>query len=294
MAAIDQLKRNPRQRNWVLIGVVVLVVIVVRLTYTPDRPRTEYFDTQAPRVIAHQGGNLLRPGNTILAFDHARALGADVLEMDVHLTRDGELVVIHDATLDRTTDGQGEVADKTWSEIATLDAAFYWPFEGEAVYRGQGIKVPRLSAILDRYAEARFVIEMKPENAAVAEQLCALLVNKKVATRVVVASFHRSALQAFREVCPQVATSASAREAEQLQWLNTVGLTNLFDAPVPVVQLNYRTVDEALVAQLDDAAVDVEVWTVNEVEDMRRVLRMGVAGVMTDRPDLLLDELGRR
>ena len=98
-----------RRRNWLLIFVVLVFIVVLRTFSGPERAETDYFATRTPQVIAHQGGNLLRPGNTLAAFEHAVALGADVLEFDVHLTADRELAIIHDATLDRTTNGAGAV-----------------------------------------------------------------------------------------------------------------------------------------------------------------------------------------
>ena len=115
-----------QRRNWILIALSVVVIFFVRWNYQPERVESEYFGMTDIAVIAHQGGNLLRPGNTLLAFDHAQSLGVDVLEMDIHASADGELVVIHDETLERTTNGQGLVKLQTLEQLKKLDAAYHW------------------------------------------------------------------------------------------------------------------------------------------------------------------------
>ena len=119
-----------RRRNWILIAVVLGIMLLTSWRSMPERLPTPYFDLPTPLVIAHQGGNRLRPGNTFAAFDHAVALGADVLEMDLHASRDGHLVVIHDASLERTTNGSGAVKALTLEELKHLDAGHHWPFVG--------------------------------------------------------------------------------------------------------------------------------------------------------------------
>src|SRR5262245_19201998 len=111
----------------------------------------DLFATDRVAAIAHRGGSKLRPENTLAAFDHAVALGVDGLECDVHLSRDGVPVVIHDATLDRTTDASGLVSARPAAELAAIDAAARFEEAAGAPFRGRGIGVPRLSEVLDRH-----------------------------------------------------------------------------------------------------------------------------------------------
>jgi glycerophosphoryl diester phosphodiesterase len=124
-------------------------------------------------VIAHQGGDGLRPSNTLAAFEHAVALGVDVLEMDVHLTRDGALVVMHDATVDRTTNGSGALAALSLAQVRELDAGFHWPYDGEPrPYRGRGLGVPTFAEIAAAFPGHRLNVEIKPDSAAAGRAVC--------------------------------------------------------------------------------------------------------------------------
>ena len=128
------------------------------LSSAPHRPSRD-----RPLVYAHRGGAALRPENTIDAFDHGLSVGADGLELDVHLSRDGVVVVHHDETLERTTDARGPIAAFTADELARVDAG-YW-FRGARMatfpFRGRGISVPTLRTVLRRYRDARLIIELK-------------------------------------------------------------------------------------------------------------------------------------
>src|SRR5437660_4182396 len=119
-------------------------------------------------AIAHRGGSKLRPENTLAAFDHAAPLGVDALECDVHLSRDRELVVIHDATLERTTDARGPVSSMTAAELARVDAGFHFTADGRQPFRDAGCGVPTLHQLLDRYRDRMLIIEIKGDDPQVA------------------------------------------------------------------------------------------------------------------------------
>ena len=302
-----------RRRNAVLIFAVVLIMGLTMWSGTSERVPTPYFDLPAPMVIAHQGGNRLRPGNTLLAFDHAVALGVDVLEMDVHASADDVLVVIHDDTVDRTTDGSGAVRDLTLAQLHLLDAAYDWPYVAadggvEAAhlasdppafpYRGQGVRIPALDEVLQRYPDMRLNIEIKPDDAAVAEALCDALIEHERGGMTLVASFHRDAMHSFRRACPGVATSASAAEARWFAYMQRLGMLGLFRAPaislqLPMANAEANLATRELVADASKAHLYVDFWTVNDLPGIRRVMRIGAQGILSDRPDLVLDEAGR-
>lgn len=273
-------------------GVAAFMVSVAR-----PAPSHPYFEGEQARVqvIAHRGGSHLRPENTLEAFIHAVELGADILETDVRASADGEIVCLHDATLERTTDGAGPVASFTLAELRRLDAGYRWSQDGGLSYpfRGKGIAVPSLAQVLRALPRARLVVEMKPAEPAFAESLCALIRRQGAARRVLVASFAHEPMLAFRAACPEVATSLSAREAGIFHALHRWGLAALYPAPAPALQIPARLRDTELVTPgLLAAALGrnfrVHVWTVNDEERMVRLARLGVQGIMTDRPDLLL------
>jgi len=137
-------------------------------------PRHPFFDAaRTPEVIAHRGGAALRPENTLAAFLHAVEVGADILEMDLRVTADREIVVMHDATVERTTDGRGAVAALTLAELRKLDAGYRWTPDGGASfpYRGRGIRAPALEEVFRRLPNARMNLEMKQFDAAQARAL---------------------------------------------------------------------------------------------------------------------------
>jgi glycerophosphoryl diester phosphodiesterase len=252
------------------------------------------------QVIAHRGGAHLRPENTLLAFEHAVALGVDMLEMDARATADGVLVALHDATLDRTTDGQGPVAALTLDVVQKLDAGYRWSPDGgrSTPFRGRGIRVPSLGEVFARFPRMRMVIEIKPADPALAATLCALLRRAGMTQRVLVASMHDTVLEAFRASCPEVGTSMGPGEARLFYIASLAYLSEAISPTAQALQIPYGFGERVLAtARLVAAArgrnLVLHVWTVNDEARMRRLQTIGVDGIMTDRPDLLLGLLGR-
>ena len=284
-----------RRRNWLLIFVVLLFIVVLRATTGPEPPPTEYFDTRKPQVIAHQGGNLLRPGNTLLAFGHAMQLGVDVLEMDLHTAATGEVVVIHDTTVDRTTEGSGAVNSLSLSDLQALDAGYHWPFEGEArPYRSKGVRIPTFDAVLKRFPAMRFNVEIKQEEPDMSGAVCSVIRTHGAEHRVLVASFLRGAMLAFREVCPEVATSAFSGEVTAFLVHQKVGLASIYRPAANALQLpaeryGFDLHAPGVIGTAIDRGMHFDAWTVNEPQRMRELFARGVTGVITDRPDLALE-----
>src|SRR5574341_1011125 len=162
-----------------LIGAAAAICGGLALTAhpAPDHP---FFASERPgaQVIAHRGGAHLRPENTLAAFSHAVEIGADVVDTDVRTTADGAIVCIHDATVERTTEGAGRVESLTLGELQKLDAGYRWSTDGGRTYpfRGQGIRVPSLEEVLVRFPRARMNVEIKnPPGEALARPLCELI-----------------------------------------------------------------------------------------------------------------------
>ena len=236
-------------------------------------------------MFAHRGGAKLRPENTLLAFDHGLACGADGLEFDVRLSRDGVVVVHHDATLERTTDGTGPVAAHTADDLARLDAGFH--FDG---FRGLAGGVPRLDAVLRRYPAARCIIELKSDDLELARRTIDTVRAAGAIDRVSLGSFGSKVLRAARLLEPRIPTGASREEtrlALYRSWVRwPVRRPRYREFQVPEVSGSMRVVSPRFVRYAHEAGVAVRVWTVNEEADMRRLLSWGVDGLISDRPDI--------
>jgi glycerophosphoryl diester phosphodiesterase len=241
----------------------------------------------------------LAPENTLEAFGRATALGVDVLEGDLRFTADGEIVLMHDATVDRTTDGQGRVAELTLAELQALDAGYRFENDaGRFPFRSTGLNVPTFTKVLRQFSDIRFNVEMKDFTPRQARTLCTVLEEHGAGDRVLVSAFPRDSMAAFREACPDVATGATRREAIAFYYLNRVGLGRLFRSPAATMQLPRRhrgrtVLTPRLLAAAREGNRPVQVWTVNDEAEMKRLLEMDVQAILTDRPDRLLALMGR-
>ena len=224
-----------------------------------------------PLVFAHRGGSKLAPENTMVAFDAGLAAGADGLELDVRLSRDGKAVVVHDRLLDRTTRATGPVGDRTAAELATFD-------------------VPSLRDVLARYSRTRIIIELKEPGAALARTVIEEVHRAQAVERICLGSFSAGAVRAARAIDPQVATSGGrmdVRLALYRSWINLgPGRVPYQAFQVPEISGNTRVVSPRFVKLAHRAGLVVQVWTVDEPDDIRRLLEWGVDGIISDRPDV--------
>ncbi|WP_019587039.1 glycerophosphodiester phosphodiesterase [Deinococcus apachensis] len=244
--------------------------------------------------IAHQGGEGLAPSNTMLAYRGAAKLGVDMLEMDMHATRDGVLVLSHDETLDRLTDTKGRIADLTLAEVLAADAGYAFTPDGGVTFpfRGRGVRVAQLSEVLAAFPTMPMTIEIKQASPSIAAPFCKTLRDARMTGRVIVASFSDAALNGFREACPEVVTSMTEKELRPLVLLSKVGLARLAPLPGQVAQVPVRSgsieiVTPSFVRAMHARGVAVQVWTIDDPAEMRRLIGMGVDGIITNRPDLL-------
>jgi len=241
-------------------------------------------------VLAHRGGARLRPENTIAAFDHALELGADGLELDVRLSRDGQVVVHHDATVDRTTDGRGPVAALDATELARLDAGARFGAAEGFPFRGRGLGVPTLAEVLARYRGVPLIVEMKANSEALAEATVREVAAAGAGGVVALGSFHPRLQRVARALAPDVPSSAARPEVRLALYGSWVGWP-IRRPPYRAFQVperfgRYRVVTPRFVRAAHRAGVVVQVWTVNDEADMRRLLDWGVDAIITDRPDL--------
>ncbi|HZI18705.1 MAG TPA: glycerophosphodiester phosphodiesterase [Pyrinomonadaceae bacterium] len=288
-----------------LLLLVGLAALYLWLAWSEGEPVAShpFFAAEGARtqVIAHRGGSGLRPENTLAAFEHALALGSDIIELDVRATADGELVVMHDATVARTTDGAGAVSALTLAEIKRLDAGYRFTADGgrSFPFRGRGVAVPTLEEVLTSFPEARMVIEPKDEAGGAAAKLCEALRGRGAGGRVIVGSFRESNLEEFRRACPEVATSASTTEALRFLAAQKAGVAESLSPRVQALQVpvyfgGMRVLTRDFVERARGLNLKVHAWTVNDPEEMRRLVEAGVDGIMTDYPDRLLELTERR
>jgi glycerophosphoryl diester phosphodiesterase len=251
-------------------------------------------------LIAHRGGAGLWPENTLYAFRKAAEMKVDMLEMDVRATADKELVVLHDSTLERTTNGKGAISSYKFTEIQSLDAGYNWSNDGGKTYpfRGQGIKIPRLEEVFTELPGIRFNIEIKPDDSSLVKPFCQLIRKHGMSSKVLIASFSDNVISAFRQECSEVATSATASEAIKFVTLDKVFLGAVYSPKAYALQVpenrgGRQVVTESLVQTAHAHNLVIYVWTINEPESMKRLLNLKVDGIITDYPDRLKTVLQR-
>jgi glycerophosphoryl diester phosphodiesterase len=285
-----------------VLTIILLLGLALLLSFTPDAPSHPYYDNVShPLVIAHQGGDGIWPGDTRYAFEKAVEIGADVLEMDAHITKDNQIVLMHDETVDDTTDGTGLIEDLTLAELKQLDAAYKWSNDDGKTfpYRGQGIQVSTLEEVFQEFPQMRYVIEIKLTQNPIDKPLCDLIRQYNMQDKIMVASFHDEAMQNFRERCPEVATSASRGEVTKFVLLGKVFLSGLVAPKYQSIQppydpkesMNISIMTERFIREAHAKNIKVEPWTVDDPELMKQYIEWGVDGIITDRPDLMIELL---
>jgi glycerophosphoryl diester phosphodiesterase len=231
-------------------------------------------------AIAHRGASSYAPENTFAAYDLALEMGAQHIELDVHLTTDGEVVVIHDDLLDRTTDGTGAVTACSLAEVKRLDAgAWFGP-------TWAGARVPTLAEVLDHYGQrAHLHIEIKETTAGLVPATVVLLRRFGLTERVTITSFHLSALQETRSIAPEVSTGWLVSDVSEAIVADTLRLG--------LAQLCPRAgvVTKELVDDLHGRGLIVRAWGVNDEGLMRAAVAAGVDGMTVNFPDVLLAHL---
>ncbi len=285
-----------------IIGLVVILFFAYAMLALLSKPVADhpFFNTDKVLVIAHRGGRGLWPENTLYAFERVTELGVDVLEMDIHSTSDGALVTMHDDTVDRTTDGSGPIHAFTLEELKELDAGYDWTSDEGQTYpfRDQGITVPTLEEIFSAFPGQRLNIEIKQVQPSIVEPFCQMIRDHGREETVLVGSFDAATVEVFRDECPDIATSTTEPEVRNFFILNTLFLGALYQAPAEAFQVpeysdDLHIVTGRFISGAKNHNMDVHVWTVNEKDDMQRLLDLGVGGLITDYPDRLLEVLGR-
>jgi glycerophosphoryl diester phosphodiesterase len=278
-----------------LLGYLALFLLVV-----PERPDKLFFEGERPFVIAQRGGSTLAPENTIIAFEKARSIGVDIIDMDVHMTKDGHLVVIHDEEVDRTTNGKGYVNEFTLKQLQELDAGYtYKDIKARAIYRGQDVKVPTVAEVFEQVGDMRFSIEMKapPKKHTYTDmekKLWELINRYEMEDQVFVFSTSQKMMDSFNKLAKgNIAVGASKDETQRFVLYHKLFLNRLykpkadgFQAPVDFEIFNLD--DSRIVKGARKLNMGLFFEGINTEEEMRELLAKGASGIVTERPDLLI------
>lgn len=260
--------------------------------------------TDSPRIYAHRGGAGLRPENTLAAFRHALDLGADGLELDVHRSRDGVLVISHDPTVDRCSDGSGRIRDLYLEELQQLDAGYHWSMDGAVFpFRGQGYRIPTLRELLEELAGPGSGKGAAPDAGAVPisldikDDLPEAVADVQEMLRefgrvedTIVGSFKGAHVRAYRRNEPTGPTAFTRRETIRLLTAVRLGRRRgRYPAGYLLVPPLYKGLDILtgdIIRHAHESGVTVGAWTINDPEEMQRLAAAGVDILITDRPDL--------
>lgn len=271
-----------------LIGFSIRAIALIK----PIKTESSTFFNNTFEIVAHRGGSLEAPENTLVAFEKASKIADDIIfELDVHLTKDKQLVVIHDSTIERTTNGKGQVKDYTAAELMSFDAGYHFANEtGEYSWRGNGVKIPLLSEIITKFPN-RMIIEMKSDETNIEDITVQIIQDARASNRIMIGSQNGLLLARFRKLQPSWNYSASRDDV-----LRALMLLSIYLEPVGSWAANaflipekdgaITVLSEGLIKEVQRRKKKVLIWTVNEENDMRRLKSLGVNGLITDRPSV--------
>ncbi len=270
------------------ISIIAAAVLVMAAVSGPGvRPAFAGLQSSAlknPLVIAHRGGRQWAPENTMAAFRKSLEAGADGIELDIHKCKTGELVVIHDETVDRTTDGKGFIKDMTWNDLRKLSAG-----KGHADFQDEHL--PLLSDVL-ALVDGKMLINIEIKNAPVAypgieDDLIALLKGYKRKDKILVSSFDHEVIRRFHTKMPEVAIGFldSCIMADIGDYASKLG--------AKAWHPGYGDIRADAVSQAHQSGLAVNVWTVNGNKNWAEAISMGVDGIVTDDPAGLIQYLGK-
>lgn len=286
-----------------LIVIILVLAIIHTLLYLvfPRKQAPVFPELKKPLLFAHQGGELLAPTNTMAAFDRAHEIGgSDFFDIDVHMTKDGHLVGIHDETVDRTTDGHGRVDAYTLEELQRLDAGYHFQdLQGEYSYRGQGVTILALEEIFSKYGDRYYLhFEVKdtyPKDgpSQIEEKLWRLVQKYHMEKRVIVASFQQGIVDRFNKLAGgQVVMGAGRAEITQFVLAHKLRLPGFYRRKsnvleIPTASSGFNLKDRRLIEGAHRLGMEVYYWTIDDPAEMRELIALGADGLFTNRPDLL-------
>jgi len=258
-----------------------------------------FFDVERPVVIGHRGSAGTHPENTLISFEAALADGARILESDVHITRDGVPVLLHDPELDRTTDGRGNASEHSWREIQDFDAgALFEDDRGERTFAGRGVRVPSLEEAFEAFPDARFNLEIKAAGRESVVATLDLVERFDRADRTLLAAGEDPIMKALRaELATRswrpaigaslgeiVASVSSALEGTEMP-------PGVMALQIPASFAGRPLATPEFVDHAHSRGVEVHVWTINDLHEIEELLEVGVDGIVTDHPGRMAEWL---
>jgi len=290
------------------------------MTQPVDKWPVAFAGKGRPLVIAHgdEAGCGLYPGNTLLYLKQMVSLGVDALEMDLNLTADGHLVLMHDTSLERTSDGTGLVREHTLAELRRLNMAYHWrrqengetfhtdtdtdtdtEISGDYPYRNNPLSVATIDEVFAALPQTPMIIELKNDDDTAAIALSRAIANAGCSDRVIVSSFHSEVIRTFRRLSPGVATGATMWEALIFYAAHLLGAERRLKPAYQTMQLPMRfhgipVFTKRFIRATRRLGLHISVWTVDKPGDMQRYIDRGLDGIVTNRPDTLFTLLRSR
>jgi glycerophosphoryl diester phosphodiesterase len=255
--------------------------------------------TTRPLVMAHRGDQTVSPENSLLALKNASLLEIDYIETDIRMTKDNELILFHDSTLDRTTNISGRIIDYTLDQLLEkVDLGYSFTLDHGKTYpaRGKDWRVVTLRQAFQLFPDMRFNLDIKNEEPEAPQLLVKLIKEFNRENNVLVASFHHKQITTFRKLLPHVPTAASLREVKNFLIRHKIRINKLFSPKyyalqVPIYYNGTRVVTRGFVKDAHDRNIAVHVWTINDRPSMEWLISQEVDGIFTDDPWLLLETL---
>ncbi|MDX1357877.1 MAG: glycerophosphodiester phosphodiesterase [Clostridia bacterium] len=296
----------------IVIGIIAGIAIlfgIIQLIPAKDVIKDNPFAlsyNNRPLVIAHGGAKDLFPENTMVAFDGAMEIGVDMLEIDVCLTKDNVLITHHDKTIDDMTEGIGLVRDYTYEELKAFNfGAGFKDLDGNNPYENVHVSVTKLADVFMKYPDILYNVEIKDggETGEIAASILYQLIREyNLQDQILVPSFSDETINHFRAITDNsVMTSSAREETKKFIYFHLAQADNLiFDIEYEAMQLplsnsGINLATKAIIRDAHRRNIAVHYWTIDDKETMRKLILMGVDGIITDRPDLLndvLEELG--
>jgi len=288
--------------RYLFYGVISLAFLFALLQYVPPKGIQSHPSAfiagrdRFPLIIAHRGGRGIFPENTLAAFIGARAMGVDGVEFDLHLTRDSEVVVCHDPTIDRTSNGSGTIAQMTYDELKDFNYAYYFKdAEGKNPYLADPQSLPTFDQVLEVVKGMYLIIEIKESGingAMVADRVVERLREEALLDKVLISSFNDEIVTYIQENYPQVKTSSGEKAITRYARLTAMQLGYFYKATdaamsMPTTEYGVDLRKFNIVQGLKKRNMAVIYWTVNEPEEMKMLIDLKVDGIITDYPDVL-------
>lgn len=287
----------------IILALLLFIATLHTLLYVvfPRKQAPVFPELKKPLLLAHQGGELLAPTNTMAAFDKAHEIGGcDFFDIDIHMTRDGFLVGIHDETVDRTTNGHGRVDAYTLQELQQFDAGYYFQdLAGNFSYRGRDVRILALEEIFSKYGETYYLhFEIKdayPKDgpSQIEEKLWHLVQKYHMEKRVIVASFQQGIVDRFNQLAGgQVVMGAGKAEITQFVLAHKLHLPGFYRRKshvleIPTASNGLNLKDRKLIEGAHRLGMEVYYWTIDDPVEMKELIELGADGLFTNRPDLL-------